>query len=102
MKKIALCLGLLLSLTVAMSQRQEMLINEDWFYLENGQASLAQLPARENWQPIQLPHSWNQWDAVDNLPGYRRDASWYQKQLYLYQPHAHRYLLYFEGANIKT
>lgn len=85
-----------------MSQRQELLFNEDWFYLEDNQTSIEHLPDLSNWQSVQLPHSWNQWDAVDNLPGYRRDASWYQKKFYIAQPDAHRYLLYFEAANIKT
>ncbi|MFK7970126.1 MAG: DUF4861 family protein [Bacteroidia bacterium] len=102
MKKITLCFGLLVCMSVALSQRQTLPINSDWFYLENGQVSLDQLPDLNQWQPIQLPHTWNQWDAVDNLPGYRRDASWYQRELYIDEPGTHRYLLYFEGANIKT
>lgn len=102
MKKIALCLGFLLCLTVALSQRQTTLINEEWFYLEDGQTDRDLLPKLENWQSIQLPHSWNQWDAVDNLPGYRRAASWYQKKIHIDQPDGFHHLLYFEGANIKT
>ncbi len=102
MKKIALYLAFLLSLTMAVSQQQALLINEDWYYLEDGQMDHDLLPHLDNWQAIQLPHSWNQWDAVDNSPGYRRDASWYQKKIHIDQPDAHHYLLYFEGANIKT
>ena len=102
MKKTVLCLGLLLSLTLAMSQRQELLFNEDWGYLEDGQLPIEELSNSEDWESVQLPHSWNQWDAVDNSPGYRRDASWYQKKIHIAQPDAHHYQLYFEGANIKT
>lgn len=102
MKKITLCIGLLVCMSMALSQRQQLLFNEDWAYLEDGQATLDQLPDINRWQAIELPHTWNQWDAVDNLPGYRRDASWYQKKLYIDQLGAHHYALYFEGANIKT
>jgi beta-galactosidase len=54
------------------------------------------------WQALSLPHTWNQWDATDNTPGYRRDASWYRKDFDLQPADSLRYQLYFEGANMKA
>ncbi|MBX9850420.1 MAG: glycoside hydrolase family 2 protein, partial [Cytophagaceae bacterium] len=49
---------------------------------------------------INLPHTWNAFDAVDMVPGYRRDASWYEKRLMLNPEKEKRYVLYFEGVNM--
>ena len=77
-------------------------INEGWQYLENNTADLATAKAATDWQAVDLPHTWNQWDAMDANPGYRRDASWYQKTITPSGPADARYELYFEGANITT
>lgn len=76
-------------------------INADWQYSENNTANIVDLNAND-WQPVNLPHTWNQWDAVDMTPGYRRDASWYQKELPIERYGNARYLLKFEGVNITS
>lgn len=75
-------------------------INANWQYLEKNFANVNSLVNQNEWQTIDLPHTWNQWDAVDNSPGYRRDASWYQKELFIEDFDQAQYLLYFEGVNI--
>lgn len=77
-------------------------INEGWSYLPDNLGDVAALADRTDWQTINLPHSWNQWDALDFEPGYRRDAGWYQKEILLSDYDQAEYLLYFEGANIST
>lgn len=77
-------------------------INADWRYLPDNTREVAQLKDKTDWQTINLPHTWNQWDALDLEPGYRRDASWYQKEIFLSNYEQADYLLYFEGANIST
>lgn len=77
-------------------------INEDWHYLADNTQDIAQLKSKTDWQTINLPHTWNQWDALDLEPGYRRDASWYQKEIFLSNYEQAEYLLYFEGSNIST
>jgi hypothetical protein len=66
--------------------RQIYLLNNDWDYLEQNIKSISEL-GKNNfiWQKINLPHSWNRFDATDNIPGYRREASWYRKSLYIPQ-----------------
>ena len=92
-------------LSAADSLRVRTLLNDGWDYRETATESpeaLDDLPAT----PVTLPHTWNRWDAVDNTPGYRRDAGWYSKVLNLPDSYRgvakKRYLLYFEGANTKA
>jgi beta-galactosidase len=75
-------------------------INNDWAYLAHNTNSVELATEAKNWQPINLPHTWNANDTVDAKPGYRRDASWYKKSLPI--SNATRHFLYFEGANMET
>lgn len=83
--------------------RNTVNINTDWQYLENPTKNINDALRQDNWQKINLPHSWNALDATDNAPGYRRSSSWYKKVLDI--PNilsGYTYQLYFEGANIET
>lgn len=77
-------------------------INEGWLYLEESGLSIDEIQKQTTWQAVDLPHTWNQWDATDYLPGYRRDESWYKKRIKISAEKEVRHLLYFEGANITT
>ncbi|WP_240475315.1 glycoside hydrolase family 2 protein [Flavobacterium reichenbachii] len=78
-------------------------INTNWLYLENNTSELSKAQKNADWTPINLPHSWNSEDATDLNPGYRRDASWYQKKLSIAKINPkQQYFLYFEGSNITT
>lgn len=84
-----------------LAQSRMTLMNENWQYLEANMSNIEQARSMDNWEPIDLPHTWNALDVTDQTPGYRRTASWYRKSLDLEQLNG-RYLLYFEGANTKT
>ncbi len=79
-------------------------INNDWKYLEDPLVDVNQLPqSKVQWVNINLPHTWNAFDVVDPIPGYRRNASWYEKTLDIpASTTVSRIILYFEGANIQT
>lgn len=77
-------------------------INKGWQYLEDNTKDIRQIEKVEGWQSIDLPHTWNQWDVMDPSPGYRRDASWYQKTMVIQDQKDALYKLYFEGANITS
>lgn len=79
-------------------------LNEDWNYLGDNIISVNDLnKSPVEWIKLDLPHTWNQWDAVNNEPGYRRDASWYEKRIYLpFMQFGQRVILYFEGVNISS
>jgi len=76
-------------------------INEGWTYHENITDEESELEAQTG-VTVDLPHTWNQWDAVDNTAGYRRSAGWYVKDLKVELQAGKRYFLYFEGANTKA
>ncbi len=96
------CLGSVFAQTKTI-MRTKMNINDNWLYLENNTPNLNDAQKAVNWTGINLPHSWNSEDATDLNPGYRRDASWYQKKLNVPQiDKDQRYFLYFEGSNVTT
>ncbi|MFT4800707.1 MAG: beta-galactosidase, partial [Flavobacteriaceae bacterium] len=85
------------------SERKVVNLNENWFYLEDNNPKVSEIQTSNLWLPITLPHSWNSFDATDVVPGYRRDASWYKKNLEVKNlDTSKRYVLYFEGSNITT
>lgn len=84
--------------------RQVQSLNEHWLYLEEEIIEPGRLKAaKQSWQKIRLPHTWNRWDVLDNVPGYRRGVSWYRKEIVI--PSARndsRFILSFEGVNMKS
>ncbi len=90
-----------LALTVY-GQQQKTLINDQWEYLANNTPQYEGARQQAGWQPVTLPHSWNTWDATDATPGYRRDRSWYRRDISLSPSESKAYALYFEGANLVT
>ncbi len=88
----------------ATALRTSQNLNPNWQYIESQALSPELLPpsADLRWSTLSLPHSWNSLDATDLVPGYRRDVSWYVKQIDARVEEARRYLLYFEGSNLVT
>jgi len=35
------------------------------------------------WQNVNIPHTWNIEDVMDDTPGYYRGVGWYQKEIYI-------------------
>lgn len=87
--------------TVARSESRRELISAGWEYLQNNTPDPQQATRATNWQPVNLPHTWNAFDATDTVPGYRRDASWYRKTLSV-TPDGLRHALLFTAANMKA
>lgn len=91
------------SMALQAQERSKVNINIDWLYLENNTNDINDALAQDEWQKIDLPHSWNALDATDLNPGYRRSGSWYKKELNV--PNVvldQTYQLYFEGVNIES
>jgi beta-galactosidase len=89
---------------VDLDERQVVNINQGWGYLENNFSNLSDLKfISDEWKSINLPHTWNAFDAVDATPGYRRDASWYKKTIFLPElTKGQEVLLSFEGVNLTS
>ncbi|WP_117880458.1 glycoside hydrolase family 2 protein [Aureibaculum luteum] len=83
--------------------RSKVNINKNWLYAEHNTNNLINIENFENWEKVNLPHTWNAEDATDLIPGYRRSASWYKRTMPIETIDVNRnYTLYFEGANITT
>jgi len=99
---ISLCQTAAIAITIPLPQREIININQEWQYLEKNEDDVSKIDGLNGWEKIDLPHTWNQWDAVDNSPGYRRDASWYKKEMKIPSYDDAQYVLYFEGVNITS
>ena len=54
-----------------------------------------------NWQRINLPHTWNAHDVMDEVPGYWRGIGWYRKHFKLDAKFTgKRVFLEFDGVNL--
>ncbi|WP_298495994.1 glycoside hydrolase family 2 TIM barrel-domain containing protein [uncultured Algibacter sp.] len=82
--------------------RSKLNINNNWLYLENNTSNINDALKKDNWQNINLPHTWNALDVTDVNPGYRRTGSWYKKELEISSVSNNIYKLYFEGVNITS
>jgi beta-galactosidase len=84
--------------------RQVFNLDRGWLYLEDDLSDVAQLgDSKTPWKQIDLPHTWNRFDTVDPIPGYRRSAGWYKTEVFI--PSATNelcYILHFEAVNIKS
>jgi len=89
-----------LAITTNQVERTIENINNDWSYVEHNTKDQSLIKDLRNWESINLPHTWNQWDVMDMNPGYRRDASWYQKKLPIGNIGPSQVILYFEGVNM--
>lgn len=76
-------------------------INDSWKFFA-AEMTGAEKPQFDDgkWERVNLPHTWNVSDTLDDEPGYRRGAGWYRRRLEL-APNLteKRLFLYFEGAN---
>jgi len=73
-------------------------INKGWQFIKSNKIdSLA------NWESIDLPHTWNVTDVMDDVPGYYRGPGWYKKKLTFDKILAPKQIfLFFEAANQVT
>jgi beta-galactosidase len=82
------------------SDRQK--ISKNWQYLENPVWDVSEANKSGGWTAVDLPHTWNADDTTDVITGYRRDGSWYRKQIDVNIEAGQRYFLHFEAAQMKA
>ena len=98
--RIILCLTLLLAAASA-AARVKYTVNDAWRFTK-GSPYNAFLPAADDsaWEVVNIPHTWNAEDAVDDVPGFYRGPAWYRKRIVLPADAADKQVyLCFEGAN---
>jgi beta-galactosidase len=84
--------------------RQAINWNENWSFAKDPKqhADLFNLNSLQ-WSKIQIPHTWNAFDVMDDVPGCYRGIGWYKKKLILKPAWKSKNIyLYFEGVNQET
>lgn len=102
MKKIRTILFVALLLTVTSAgARIQYTINEAWRFVKGSPYDAFQPAADDaDWQIVNIPHTWNDRDADDDVPGFYRGPAWYRKRIVLPASAARQQVyLCFEGAN---
>ncbi|MBB3696644.1 DUF4982 domain-containing protein [Flammeovirga yaeyamensis] len=95
-------LFLFLCLHQLVSAQTQYTINASWQFIKDDEISdvndfLSKLNKSEN---IDLPHTWNDKDVIDEHQGYYRGAGWYTKTVKIPSSYQSKELfLFFEGVN---
>jgi beta-galactosidase len=77
--------------------RNQLSINSNWQFHKGDTGENNQ---SIDWENINIPHTWNARDVLDDTPGIHTGICWYKKQLYVPSSmQGKQVYLYFEGAN---
>ena len=99
MKKVILLILFVFSVSAfsyAQDEARKVInIDNNWNFYKGSAVASA--------KKVNLPHTWNAFDVMDDEPGYYRGIGWYKKTLML-KPEwkTKKLFLYFEGANQET
>lgn len=76
-------------------------LNDHWLFTQNDDTHYAlESIDVKHWKSVDLPHTWNNVDAADEIDGYYRGACWYRKYVTIPTILENRQLfIKFEGAN---
>jgi len=79
--------------------REKRSLNSGWSFILSDYPD----PGSPGWQKINLPHTWNAADIIDDTVGYYRGIGWYQRPVYFSEEESRRQVrLFIEGAGIKV
>lgn len=95
------CLLSAISLCAQNDVRTVTSINNNWEFARDPYNNGLSLPGKTlKWEPVNIPHTWNTEDVMDDEPGYYRGTGWYKKKIQVPSSMAAKScFLYFEGAN---
>ncbi len=81
-----------------------ILLNDGWKYLDVPTTEYLLLDEKMGTGvPVTLPHTWNAFDAVDMVPGYRRGIGMYTRKLFVPDSRSGmKVILTFEAVNMKA
>jgi beta-galactosidase len=80
--------------------RKIVQLNQNWSF-QKGNNTIP--TSSGNAKMVDLPHTWNAVDVMDDVPGYYRGIGWYQKKLLLRPEWKNKNIyIHFEGANQET
>lgn len=76
------------------AQRVKQSINTSWQFQKGVHADASQ------WKPVNIPHTWNAEDVMDDEKGYFRGVCWYEKTIFIPENWQDKDVyLHFEGAS---
>ncbi|MBQ0736347.1 glycoside hydrolase family 2 TIM barrel-domain containing protein [Aquimarina celericrescens] len=80
-----------------------MSINKDWKFIKKDISNAVEVDHDDSqWQPINIPHTYNATDILDDEEGYYRGPAWYRKKLFIPAAYKHKKVsLYFEGVSAR-
>lgn len=83
--------------------RSTINLAQNWKFIRDP-ANQTSLPKPGlGWKNVNLPHTWNDQDVMDNVPGYYRGAGWYKKVLKTNKNWRNKQVyLCFDGSNQET
>lgn len=92
--KVILTTYLILSSVLISAQRQQFILNNDWMF------RLSHVVEKNSAYKVDLPHTWNQIDALQGKLDYKRGVGNYEKTIFIDQElKGKRLFLKFDGAN---
>ena len=104
MRKLCFVYIIIVIVISAHAQRNQYSVNESWKFFR-ADCDSAQYNGYDDsrWNAINLPHSWNDKDVLDDEPGYYRGIGWYRKNLVIGKSQENQQVyLHFEGSNQET
>lgn len=92
---------MLIVLLNAYSQRSESTINSGWKFSKGDNDTAFKSDINDStWESINIPHTWNDKDVLDDEPGYFRGEGWYRKLIFIKNSDNNKQIfLNFEGVN---
>lgn len=100
-KKLFVTTAFLFLLTsVYAQQRIKQSINTNWHFHKGNETNSA---VDGYWQDVNLPHTWNTDDVMDDTPGYYRGIGWYEKNISIPESWKNKSIyIYLEGSGQVT
>lgn len=82
-------------------QRVIYTINDAWKFKKGDISGVQSLDCDDSsWEIINIPHTWNDEDGDDDIPGFYRGSAWYRKSIFIDKNQENsQVIIYFEGAN---
>lgn len=91
------------SVNKTLSGRTYLNLTQNWQFLKYPGNHLVVPKASLGWTTVNLPHTWNDKDVEDQVPGYYRGTGWYKKILTANSNWKDKEVyLVFDGANQET
>jgi beta-galactosidase len=83
-------------------QSIKLSLNSNWLFHKGEIKKTNDNPEKpDEWENINLPHTWNAQDVSDDVPGYYRGVGWYRKTFFLPSDYKQTKSVYlnFQGVN---